>query len=68
MELDKMTPYLDGLLSLYKEGDKDPLDGDAVEELGELIKNALNFTEGNITLDEYYDNETDILMNKKEVK
>lgn len=37
----------------YKNGSTDPLDGDEVDKLTELLKNRLNLSEGNITNSEF---------------
>ena len=41
------------ILNEYKDGTDEPLDGDSVERLTEIIKAKLNFFEGNITEKEY---------------
>ena len=37
----------------YKAGDTEPLDGDEVDRLCEIIKAKINLQEGNITHEEY---------------
>ncbi len=44
---------LNTILADYKDGDEEPLDGDAVDRLTEIIRAKLNFIEGNCTYDEY---------------
>ena len=44
---------LRAILKKYKQGIDEPLDGDEVERLGEIIMNVLNLIEGNITEEEY---------------
>jgi hypothetical protein len=41
------------ILNEYKDGTDEPLDGDSVERLTEIIKAKLNLFEGNITEKEY---------------
>ena len=41
------------ILNEYKDGADEPLDGDSVERLTEIIKAKLNLFEGNITEKEY---------------
>lgn len=41
------------ILVEYKDGDKEPLDGDEVDKLVEHLRNKLNLMEGNITEKEY---------------
>ena len=45
---------LSQILSDYKQGDTDPLDGDEVEDLVDLLRDKLNLIEGNITIEEYF--------------
>ncbi|MEW6687418.1 MAG: hypothetical protein AB1393_14635 [Candidatus Edwardsbacteria bacterium] len=48
----KETTWLDELKSIitdYKEGSDEPLDGDEVDRLIEHIRNRINLHEGNIT-------------------
>ena len=47
------------ILKIYKEGSKEPLDGDEVDALTEHIRNRINLTEGNITEKEYAELEND---------
>lgn len=58
--MDERLKYLDwadhlgAILNDYKEGFGDePLDGDGVDELTEIIRARLNLIEGNMTWDEY---------------
>jgi len=47
------------LLNSWKAGVDDPLDGDAVDDMLEVLKVDINLFEGNITqkeADEYFDN------------
>jgi hypothetical protein len=44
---------LRAILKKYKQSIDEPLDGDEVEVLGEIIKKVLNLIEGNITEKEY---------------
>ena len=37
----------------YKDGDNEPLDGDEVDRLTEIIRAKINLQEGNITEEEY---------------
>lgn len=48
---DDMT--LSEIIEEYKDGDAEPLDGDAVDNLTEIIRIKLNLTEGNLTENEY---------------
>jgi hypothetical protein len=41
------------ILAEFKGGDDEPLDGDGVERVSEIIKAKLNLFEGNITQEEY---------------
>jgi len=41
------------IIKLYKDGSKEPLDGDEVESLIKHLKNQVNLIEGNITEEEY---------------
>ena len=44
---------LQEIINGYKGGETDPLDGDEVDKLTELIRMKLNYMEGNITREEY---------------
>lgn len=44
---------LQKIIDDWKEGSKDPLDGDEVDALVEIIRKKINYMEGNITKDEY---------------
>ncbi len=51
-----MNTWIDQLLPIieeYKDGDSEPLDGDEVDRLCEIIKAKINLQEGNITQEEY---------------
>lgn len=41
------------IIKLYKDGSKEPLDGDEVDKLIRHLKNQVNLIEGNITEKEY---------------
>lgn len=41
------------IIEEYKNGDTEPLDGDEVDRLCEIIKAKINLQEGNITQEEY---------------
>lgn len=41
------------IIKEYKDGSKEPLDGDEVDKLTEHLRNKLNLIEGNITQEEY---------------
>jgi len=41
------------IIEEYKDGDNEPLDGDAVDDLVKIIKAKINLQEGNITEKEY---------------
>jgi hypothetical protein len=48
--------WIDLLLTIieeYKDGSDEPLDGDEVDRLCEIIKAKINLQEGNITQQEY---------------
>lgn len=49
MWLDELQTIIDD----WTEGVDEPLDGDDVDVLTEVIRSKLNFMQGNITLDEY---------------
>jgi hypothetical protein len=51
----KWIKYLAPIISDFKDGSDEPLDGDAVDVLVELIKANINLNEGNITQDEFND-------------
>jgi hypothetical protein len=42
------------IIEEYKDGDEDALDGDAVDDIVEIIRAIINLQEGNITEEEYY--------------
>lgn len=44
---------LEEILSEYKDGSNEPLDGDGVDDLTRIIKAKINLHEGNITEEEY---------------
>jgi len=44
---------LSSILFDWKEGSDEPLDGDEVDRLAEVIRAKLNYMEGNCTWDEY---------------
>ena len=44
---------LQSIIDEYKDGSKEPLDGDEVDRLTEHLRNKLNLSEGNITEKEY---------------
>lgn len=51
-----MDSWINQLLPIieeYKDGDSEPLDGDEVDRLCEIIKAKINLQEGNITQEEY---------------
>jgi len=51
-----MNTWINQLLPIieeYKDGDSEPLDGDEVDRLCEIIKAKINLQEGNITQEEY---------------
>ena len=51
-----MNNWIDFLIPIieeYKDGDNEPLDGDEVDRLCEIIKAKINLQEGNITQKEY---------------
>jgi len=53
---ERMNSWIEQLYPIieeFKDGDEDALDGDAVDELIEKIRNELNLHEGNITQREY---------------
>ena len=41
------------IIKEYKDGDEDPLNGDDVDRLTEIVRAKLNLIEGNITQEEY---------------
>lgn len=47
------TEQLLPIIEEYKDGDNEPLDGDDVDRLCEIIKAKINLQEGNITEEEY---------------
>ncbi len=47
--------FLLPIIEEYKEGSNEPLDGDEVDRLCEIIKAKINLQEGNITRQEYED-------------
>ena len=47
--IEQLIPIIDE----YKGGNDEPLDGDDVDRLVEIIKAKVNFHEGNITEEEY---------------
>ena len=44
---------LQSVITKYKEDSEDPLDGDEVDNLVNILKSKINYMEGNITEDEY---------------
>ena len=50
--IDQLLP----LINEYKSGSDEPLDGDEVDSLCEIIKAMINLHEGNITEEEYNEN------------
>jgi len=48
---DKFYQAVNDLMKCYKVGDE-PLDGDEVDNMVEMLKNEINLMEGNITLEE----------------
>jgi hypothetical protein len=47
--------FLMPIIEEYKDGNIEPLDGDGVDRLCEIIKAKINLQEGNITRQEYED-------------
>jgi len=47
--IEQLQPIIDE----FKDGNPDPLDGDEVDRLTEIIKASINLNEGNITETEY---------------
>ena len=45
--------YLLPIIEEYKDGNNEPLDGDEVDTLCDIIKAKINLQEGNITEQEY---------------
>lgn len=45
--------HLQPLIDEYKDGTEEPLDGDEVDRLCEIIKAKINLNEGNLTENEY---------------
>lgn len=41
------------IIEEYKDGNNEPLDGDEVDDLVEIIRAKINLQEGNITEEEY---------------
>ena len=48
-----MNKHIYKLIEEYKGGTNEPLDGDEVDRLCEIIKAKINLNEGNITEEEY---------------
>ena len=48
-----MNKHIYKLIEEYKDGNNEPLDGDEVDRLCEIIKAEINLNEGNITQEEY---------------
>ena len=48
-----MDKIIEQLINQYKGVDNEPLDGDEVDDLCEIIKAKINLNEGNITNREY---------------
>lgn len=48
-----MDKHIYKLIEEYKDGTTEPLDGDEVDRLCEIIKAKINLSEGNITEEEY---------------
>ena len=48
-----MNKHIYKLIEEYKDGNNEPLDGDEVDRLCEIIKAKINLVEGNITQEEY---------------
>lgn len=48
-----MNKHIYKLIEEYKDGTNEPLDGDEVDRLCEIIKAKINLNEGNITEQEY---------------
>lgn len=44
---------LEEIIEEYKDGDNEPLDGDEVDDLVEILRAKINLHEGNITEEEY---------------
>ncbi len=48
-----MDKHINNIIQVYKGGSIEPLDGDDVDDLCNIIKAKINLTEGNITNHEY---------------
>lgn len=51
--MESWIKQLEPIIEEWKGGDEEPLDGDSVERLTEIIKAKINLLEGNITEEEY---------------
>ena len=51
--MENWIKQLEPIIKEWKDGDEEPLDGDSVERLSEIIKAKINLSEGNITEEEY---------------
>lgn len=45
--------WIEEIIEEYKDGDNEPLDGDEVDDLVEILRTKINLHEGNITEEEY---------------
>lgn len=51
--MESWIKQLEPIIKEWKDGDEEPLDGDSVDRLTEIIKAKINLLEGNITEEEY---------------
>jgi len=51
--MEAFNEQLQSIISEYKDGSAEPLDGDEVDVLTEHLRNKMNLNEGNITQEEY---------------
>ena len=51
--MENWIKQLEPIIKEWKGGDEEPLDGDSVERLSEIIEAMINLSEGNITEEEY---------------
>jgi hypothetical protein len=52
-DFSKLEGKIEEIIHAYKCGDKEPLDGDAVDILASMVKDYMNWHEGNLTDKEY---------------